>query len=125
MCIKETNKIVKAMETKIEALVLGGCEGAVILDIMTLIKYSGRGRCGEVTSWYAAADKCKNKILKWAKRINWDIREIEEYLRIKRVPKFFFILSVKNTVKREAYKNYGIFFPQVVVLVTSFTCISP
>ena len=87
LCIKETNKIVKAMETKIEKLVLGGCEGAVILDIMTLIKYSGRGRCGEVTSWYAATDKYKKKILKWAKRINWDIREIDEFLRIKRVQK--------------------------------------
>ena len=87
LCIEETKRIVRVMETKIEKLVLGGCEGAVSMDIMTLTQYSGRGRCAEVTCWYDATDKYKKKILRWAKKINWDIIEIDEYLRIRRIPK--------------------------------------
>ena len=87
LCIEDTKRVVRVMETKIEKLILGGSEGAVILDIMTLTQYSGRGRCGEVTSWYDATDKYKKKILRWAKKINWDITEIDEYLRIRRIPK--------------------------------------
>ena len=68
---EETRALVRAMETRVERVLLGGEES---LDITALTQYSGQGKCGQV-EWYGdAADRYREEVTSWAQKINWDVK---------------------------------------------------
>ena len=58
------------METNVERVVLGDW-GEVSLDIRALTLYSGLGKCREIKCWYHTADRYRQELRSWARRINW------------------------------------------------------
>ena len=48
-----------------------GEEEEVTLDITSLTQYSGQGKCRRVTCWSATADRYREEVRSWAKRISW------------------------------------------------------
>ena len=67
---EETRVLVRAMESRLEVVQLGGL-GEVSLDMAALTQYSGQGKCRRVTCWRATADRYREEVRSWAKRINW------------------------------------------------------
>ena len=47
--------------------------GEVILDISALAQYSGQGKCRRVRYWCDTADKYREAMKSWARRINWRV----------------------------------------------------
>ena len=67
---EETRALVRAMETGVELVVLGR-GGEMSLDIRALTQYSGQGKCEWVSCHYA--DKYREEVRAWARRINWTV----------------------------------------------------
>ena len=67
---EETRALVRAMESHVEVVQLG-CRGEVSLDMAALTQYSGQGKCRRVTCWSATADRYREEVRSWAKRISW------------------------------------------------------
>ena len=79
---EETRALVRAMETRVEVVGLGGGE-EVSLDIRALTQYSGQGKCRVVKCLYYTADRYREEVETWAQRINWQIPYlIPEYSEI-------------------------------------------
>ena len=68
---EETEALVRALETRVEKVQLGYMD----LDIETLVKYNGRGKCMLVSCYSDFADKYiySQKLKTWAKRIHWEV----------------------------------------------------
>ena len=60
----------QAMDTRVEKVELEFW-GEVILDISALTQYSGQGTCRMVECYSNSADKYKEEVKSWARRINW------------------------------------------------------
>ena len=67
---EETQAVVRAMETRVERVLLGGEES---LDITALTQYSGQGKCGQLTCWDDTAHRYGEEVKTWARRINWTV----------------------------------------------------
>ena len=62
---KENRALVRAMESRVELVVLG-TRGEDCLDITALTQYSGQGTCGVVKCWYGTADRYREELSSWA-----------------------------------------------------------
>ena len=71
---EETQALVRAMESGVEEVVLEFWE-EVSLDIATLTQYNGQGKCRHVWCWYVIADRHREEVRSWARRINWQVFE--------------------------------------------------
>ena len=69
---EETMELVRAMETYVERVVLGGWR-EVSLDIRALTQYSGQGKCGQVEWYDETADRYREEVRSWAEKINWKV----------------------------------------------------
>ena len=73
---EETRALVRAMETRVRMVTLGGC---VTLDTEALLQYSGQGRCGKLAwSYQTEAEK---ELRSWAFRRKWTVRNNLELIR--------------------------------------------
>ena len=71
MSSEETRAMVRAMESNVEIVILG--DGEVTLDIGILTQYSGQGKCGVVECFDDTADRYRENVRSWARRINWSV----------------------------------------------------
>ena len=61
---------------------LGGW-GEVNLDITALAQYGGQGKCKEVECYGDTANKYREEVKIWARRINWRVAcDLNNYIRI-------------------------------------------
>ena len=63
-----TRALVETMEARINYLLI---RANVLLDIDTLIEYSGLGLCKDIRLGYDAANKYGERLMKWASRCKW------------------------------------------------------
>ena len=63
-----TRALVETMEARISSLLI---RANVLLDIDTLIEYSGLGLCKNIILGYDAANKYGERLMKWASRCKW------------------------------------------------------
>ena len=71
---QENRALVRAMESRVELVVLG-TRGEDCLDIRALTQYSGQGKCRSVRCWGATAERCREEVRSLAQRINWRVTE--------------------------------------------------
>ena len=64
---EETEALVRAMETRVERVLLGH----VTLNIEALTKYSGRGKCRRF--WFENAAKYREELRSWASNKGWEV----------------------------------------------------
>ena len=71
---EETSALVRAMETRVEQVVLGGSE-KTLLDVTALIQYSGQGRCQLIDMIEDSDDeeKYEDEMKNWAEDKQWSI----------------------------------------------------
>ena len=67
----ETRVLVETMEARINYLLI---RANVVLDINTLIEYSGLGLCKDIRLGYSAAIKYGDKLMRWAAKCKWMTR---------------------------------------------------
>ena len=67
---KETWALVRAMESSVKLVVLGGC-GKVSLDITALTQYSGQGKCRQMEWYFEPADR--EEVMSWAQKMRWEV----------------------------------------------------
>ena len=67
---KETQALVRAMESHVEHLTL---HQGVTLDIEALMEYSGQGKCREVVCYCDTADRYKEQLATWTTSRNWAV----------------------------------------------------
>ena len=67
---KENRALVRAMESRVELVVLG-TRGEDCLDITALTQYSGQGKCRRVEFWGDSALRYREEVKTWKRRINW------------------------------------------------------
>ena len=73
---EETRALVRAMETRVRMVTLGGC---VTLDTEALLQYSGQGRCGKLAWSYQT--EAEEELRLWAFRKKWTVRNNLELAR--------------------------------------------
>ena len=73
---EETQALVRAMESRVEKVVLFG---GVTLDIRNLIEYSGQGKCRVVRCYSDTAQKYREKLRTWASSKNWEVISDDNY----------------------------------------------
>ena len=73
----------RAMETCVERVWLDE-EGEVNLDITALAQYGGQGRCKEVECYGDTANKYREEVKIWARRINWRYEDCTYAIKIER-----------------------------------------
>ena len=78
---KETRALVRAMETRVECVVLG-MWGEVSLDIRSLTQYSGQGRCEEVMCYDDTADRYGEELRTW---VNWKVSVRNDQIKVERI----------------------------------------
>ena len=79
---QETKALVRAMESRVEWVMLG----EVTLDIKTLTKYKGQGKCLMVDCFADAAAQYIKQLKTWAKRIRWRvIPSVSGHFQMKRL----------------------------------------
>ena len=78
---EETRALVRAMETRVESVILGG-SGKVSLDIGALTQYSGQGMCSVMECFGEFVVRYANELISWADNanVNWDWDEDEDSL---------------------------------------------
>ena len=67
---EETEALLLAMETNFARLQL---EGGVTLDMETLVRYNGQGKCKRLMCITETANRYRKSLTKWAKRIDWEV----------------------------------------------------
>ena len=67
---EETMALVRAMESRVETVMLGLIMGDLSLDIRALTQYSGQGKCQWVSCHYETANKYREEVRAWA---NWTV----------------------------------------------------
>ena len=67
---EETQALVRAMESRVEIVLLNA---GVTLDIRDLMEYSGQGKCREVECFRDTADRYKEQLRTWATSRNWEV----------------------------------------------------
>ena len=73
---EETSALVRAMEARVEEVVLGGRK-QTLLDVTALIQYSGQGRCKEIGIMEKSDDEEKYEEMKnWAEDKQWSITSL-------------------------------------------------
>ena len=73
---EETRALVRAMESRVERVILGSTfKGEWSLDIRALTRYSGQGRCKNLIIW-DSGDRYLEEVRSWAQKQDWDIRHI-------------------------------------------------
>merc|ERR1712137_4786 len=77
---EETEALVRAMTSRVEIVHLGNRDGVISLDINTLTKYKGDGKCREVHFFWidllnGGGDQWIDyeSTETWAEEINWNI----------------------------------------------------
>ena len=70
---EETQALVRAMETSVYKVCLGGDYGLVSVDIDVLSLYSGTGHCQEISCYDKSKSKSKDALRSWAKTKNWNV----------------------------------------------------
>ena len=75
---EETRALVRAMETGVTAVSLGGWE-EVILDMETLAEYSGQGVCSWVTLYDDTAARYRGELVTWARSRNWGVHADKDW----------------------------------------------
>ncbi len=69
---EETEALLLAMETNFARLQL---EGGVTLDMETLVRYNGQGKCKRLTCINETATRYRKSLKTWAKRIDWIVTD--------------------------------------------------
>ena len=77
---EETQALVRAMETSVYKVCLGGENGFVSVDIEALILYSGTGYCQEISCYDKGPSKFKDALRAWAKTKNWKVYTDEDHI---------------------------------------------
>ena len=72
---EETQALVRAMESRVEWVVLFE---EVTLDIRSLREYSGQGKCRRVDCYCDTQDRYREQLVTWAKSKNWDAYKLTE-----------------------------------------------
>ena len=67
---EETQALVRAMESGVEEVRV---RGEMSLDIRALTQYSGQGKCERLICWEDTAEKYREEVDTWAKRIHWNV----------------------------------------------------
>lgn len=67
---EETKALVRAMETRVEKMTLGN-SGEMSLDLRSLMEYSGRGKCAQLTLYNQTASKYIKDITTWGAIRGW------------------------------------------------------
>ena len=67
---EETEALVQAMETRVGEVVLGD----VTLEMETLSKYSGHGKCNKVISLGRFREEIRGKLRSWATTKDWKVK---------------------------------------------------
>ena len=78
----ETRALVRAMESRVEKVML---DGMVTLDIGSLMDYSGQGKCVMVTFYEDTEDIYKEQLKALATSINWAVTNAKGCICIKRI----------------------------------------
>ena len=81
-----TKSLVQCLQNNIFSLELGR-NGPVILDIDTLLEYSGKGKCSQMTFFFSK-EFCETYIVKlrnWTKGVNWAVEKESYSIVFKRV----------------------------------------
>ena len=53
------------------------------LDSMALTQYRGQGKCWEVACYRETANRYKEEVRSWAKRINWTVFENQRSIKVR------------------------------------------
>ena len=72
---EETGALLQAMETSLGRLELFG---DVTLDMETLLRYDGQGKCQRIAFIDETATRYRKSLTTWAKRTDWEVRVIDE-----------------------------------------------
>ena len=83
---EETQALVRAMESHVEEVELGGVRG-VTLNIRVLMEYNGLGKCREMRfdgRW--TKDRYREQLKTWVKSRNWRVTRDDNYFIIERRP---------------------------------------